>query len=144
MKANKHSRFRIYGEDELRTGLRFDLFFRNEETQKTKACSIAETDIFSIEPIFYAFFEEYRNYGHWGKHVVPAKHVGRLLDTIRAYINSLKETREREFCSGLNEQNFGEVFADIDGNRMKVIEFASAFLKLVEENCDCEIVIMGV
>jgi len=135
-------RFKIYEDETLKTGLRFKLVFKKEGY--IKKISITEEDTFTIEPIFYQFFSKYKNYGHWGMHIVKKDDKNNFENTFKEYIKKLEENKEKEFYVNLTDNNFGKAYNDINNNRILVIDFAKRLLEEINNEKDCEIEIRGI
>lgn len=137
-------RFKIYNKGELKTGLRFDFIRREKRNKNIKEISILEEDIFTIEPIFYKFFKQYNNFGHWGTHTIRANRKIEFIQEIKNYIECLENKTEIQFYEQLNNDNFGSVYEDINNNRDSVIFLAKNLIKWIDECENCEITICGI
>jgi hypothetical protein len=135
-------RFELYAERELKTGLKFSLWFHLAGGRKI--VSILEEDVFTIEPIFYRFFPGYSNFGHWGVSTVEPQEREQFLAAIAEYIVALQTRQERRYWDRLTETNFGLVYGDIEANRDRVVALAQQLHDLILSEERCKIDIEGV
>ena len=136
-------RFILYKRRDLKTGLKFDIY--DGDIENSGNCiSILEEDVFVIEPVFYKVIDNYANYGHWGKHVLDHDKKNEMILELYEYAGFLVNKIEMEYYPGLNKNNFGKIYSDINKNRKKIILFINSISDWIKNTKNKFLTISGI